>query len=185
MIYTTEELNRTTGDLRIIDLGNWVTVTELGKRYGLGAKKIRSVLHHLGMLKSESGRFRLTTRAVQLGLGKRHDKPKKHQYPFDVISPLGQKVIAQNLGWVMEDMDEEKQSKPQLQAASQALKTFKDQRQSQMTTQMEVCWMRDHFPDFTQDEIAGLIDAPQSLVNRYAKTQAKQRDFHQRRKAAG
>jgi hypothetical protein len=43
--------------------------------------------------------------------------------------------------------------------------------------------MRDHFPDLTQDEIAGLIDAPQSLVNRYAMNQAKQRAFHQRRKA--
>ncbi len=48
---------------------------------------------------------------------------------------------------------------------------------------MEVCWLRDHFPDLTQDEIAGLIDVPQSLVSRYAKTQAKQRDFNQRQKA--
>jgi hypothetical protein len=53
MIYTTEQLDRTTGDLIVVDLGNWITVTELGKQYGLGEKKIRSVLHHLGMLREE------------------------------------------------------------------------------------------------------------------------------------
>jgi hypothetical protein len=136
------------------------------------------------MLQSERKRLRLTPKAVALGYGKRHDNPKKIKHPFDVISPLGQKIIAENLGWVMEDMDQEKRSKPQFQVASQALATFKGKRQSEMTTQMEVCWMRDHFPDLTQDEIAGLLDTPQSLVNRYAKTQARQRDFHQRRKAA-
>jgi hypothetical protein len=185
MIYTTEQLDRTTGDLCIVNLGNWITVTELGKQYGLGERKIRSVLHHLGMLKPEKGRFRLTARAVQLGLGKRHDKPKKHQYPFDVISPLGQKIIAENWDLVVADFEQEKQSKPILREASLALARFKQGRCSEITTQMEVCWLHDHFAKLTQDEIAGLIDSPQSLVNRYAKTQAKQRHFHQRRKAAG
>jgi hypothetical protein len=184
MLYTTEQLDRTTGDLIIVDLGNWITVTELGKQYGLGEKKIRSVLHNLGMLRSEGGRFRLTAKAVQLGLGKRHDKPKKHRYPFDVISPLGQKIIAENWDWVVADLDQEKQSKPLLREAIEALTRFKQGRRSEVTTQMGVCWLRDHFTDLTQDEIAGLVDAPQSLVNRYATTQAKQRDFHQRRKAA-
>jgi hypothetical protein len=184
MLYTAELLDRSTGDLRIVDLGNWITVTEFGQRYGIGPKKVRSVLHHLGMLQTEGKRLRLTPKAVALGYGRRHDFPQKQKYPFDVISPLGQKVIAQNLGWVMEDMDQDKRSKPQLQVASQALESFKVQRLREMTTQMEVCWMRDHFPELTQDEIAGLIDAPQSLVNRYATTEARQRDFHQRRKAA-
>jgi hypothetical protein len=184
MLYTAEQLDRTTGDLIVVDLGNWITVTELGKQYGLGEKKIRSVLHHLGMLRSEGGRFRLTAKAVQLGLGKRHDKPKKHRYPFDVISPLGQKIIAENWDWVGADLEQEKQSKPLRLEASQALESFKGQRLREMTTQMEVCWMRDHFPELTQDEIASLIDTPQSLVNRYGKAQGKQRDFHQRRKAA-
>ena len=184
MEYTSEVLDRANGDLKIITLGNWITVTELGKEHGLGSRKIRSILHHLGMLQPEKKRLRLTLKAVALGYGKRHDNPKKIKHPFDVISPLGQKVIAENVGWVMEDMDHEKRSKPQLLIASQILEGFKGNRQGEMTTQMEVCWMRDHFPDLTQDEIAGLIDTPQSLVNRYAKTQAKHRDFHQRRKAA-
>ena len=47
---------------------------------------------------------------------------------------------------------------------------------------MEVCWLLDHFPKLKQDDIATLLDVAPSLVNRYATTQAKQRDFHQRRK---
>jgi hypothetical protein len=184
MQYTTEAINRTTGDLRIVDLGNWVTVTELGQHYGVGPQKIRSILYHLGMLTPEGGRFRLTPKAVQQGFGKRHDRPKKHKYPFDVISPLGQKVIAESWGWVVTDLKKEKQSKPHLQEAAEALAAFKKGRRSEMTTQMAVCWMRDHFPKLQQDEIATLLDVAPSLVNRYAKTQAKQRDFHQRSKAA-
>jgi hypothetical protein len=46
-----------------------------------------------------------------------------------------------------------------------------------MITQMEVCWMRDHFPHLTQDEIATLVDIPWSLVIRYAKLQEKQREY--------
>lgn len=177
MLYTTEELDRTTGDLRVVNLGNWITVTELGKQHGLGARKIRSILYHMGMLQSEKGRLRLSPRAVRLGLGKRHDNPKRFKYPFDVISPLGQRIVAENWHWVAADLHKEKRSKPILREASEALATFKKGRRDQTTSQTEVCWLRDHYPSLTQDEIATLIDAPQSLVNRYARLQEKQRNF--------
>jgi hypothetical protein len=51
MLYTNETVDRTTGDLRIVNMGNWVTVTELGQHYGLGPRKIRSLLYHMGMLR--------------------------------------------------------------------------------------------------------------------------------------
>ena len=184
MQYTNETLDRTTGDLRIVDMGNWVTLTELGQHYGVGSRKIRSLLFHMGMLGSEGGRFRLTPKAVQQGLGKRHDNPKKIKHPFDVISPLGQKVFAENWAWIAADLEGEKRSKPILREASKTLEGFKKGRLSEMTTQMEVCWLLDQFPKFQQDEIATLLEVAPSLVNRYAKTQAKQRDFHKRRKAA-
>jgi len=126
----------------------------------------------------------VTPHAVQQGLGKRHDNPKKIKYPFDVISPLGQKIIAENWAWVLTDLEGEKRSNPQIQVASEALTTFKKARRSEMTTQMDVCWLLDHFPRLKQDDVATLLDVAPSLVNRYAKTQAKQRDFHQRQKAA-
>jgi hypothetical protein len=135
------------------------------------------------MLRSEGGRFRLTPHAVQQGFGKRHDNPTKIKHPFDVISPLGQKIIAENWAWIAADLEGEKRSNPQIQVASEALKAFKKGRQSEMTTQMEVCWLLDHFPKLKQDDIAILLDVAPSLVNCYAKTQAKQREFHQRRRA--
>jgi hypothetical protein len=184
MQYTNETLDRTTGDLRIVDMGNWVTVTELGQHYGVGPRKIRSLLHHMGMLKSEGGRFRLTPTAVQQGFGKRHDNPTKIKHPFDVISPLGQKVIAENWTWVAADLEGEKRSNTEIQIASEALSTFKKGRRSEMTVQMEVCWLLDHFPKLKQDEIATLLDVAPSLVNRYANLQEKQRDFHRRQKAS-
>ena len=67
--------------------------------------------------------------------------------------------------------------KPILREASEALARFKEGRRSEMTTQMEVCWLRDHFPTLTQDESATLIDIPQSLVSRYGRLQESQRKF--------
>jgi len=78
----------------------------------------------------------------------------------------------------------EKRSKPILRKASKALESFKKGRQGEMITQMEACWLLDYFLTLKQDEIGGLVDAPQLLVNRYATTQAKQWDFHQPRRAA-
>jgi hypothetical protein len=177
MLYTAELLDRSSGDLRIVDLGNWFTVTELGQRYGLGPKKICSVLHHPEMLQTEGKRLRLTRKAVELGYGRRHDFPKKHKYPFDVISPLGQRVIAENWEWLLADMAEEEHSKAILWEASEAMASFKESRRSEMTTQMEVCWLRDHFPNLTQVEMATLLDIPQSLVDRYVKLQARQQAY--------
>ena len=79
-------------------------------------------------------------------------------------------------------LEQEKQSKPILRDASEALATFKQGRRSDMATQMEVCWLRDHFRTLIQDEIASLIDIPQSLVNRYGKLQEKQRDYVRRQR---
>ncbi|WP_404292414.1 hypothetical protein ACD578_08950 [Microvirga sp. RSM25] len=182
MLYTAEQLDRSTGDLRIVDLGNWITVTEFGQQYGLGPKKIRSALHHLGMLQVEGKRLRLTSKAVALGYGRRHDFPKKHRHPFDVISPLGQKVIAENWERLIADMAEEKAGKPILKEASAALESFKKGRLGEVTTQMQVCWLRDHFHILTQEEIAALIDTPRPLVNRYVKLQEKQREYAKRQR---
>ena len=97
-----------------------------------------------------------------------------------MISPLGQKIIAESWDWVVADLEQEKQSKPLLREASEALKRFKEERRGGLTSQMEVCWLRDHFPTLTQYEIATLIEIPQSLVNRYARLQESQRKFGKR-----
>jgi hypothetical protein len=78
---------------------------------------------------------------------------------------------------VAADLQHEKRSKPILREASEVIAAFTKGRVSEVTTQMQVCWLRDHFPSLTQDEVASLIDIPQSLVNRYGRLQSKQREY--------
>jgi hypothetical protein len=85
-------------------------------------------------------------------------------------SRLSQKIIAENWRWVA-PLERVGQAKPILREVSEAMASFTDGCRIEMTTQMEVCWMRDHFPKLTHEEIATLIDAPHSLVNCYAKRQ--------------
>ena len=94
MLYTQEALDRTTGHLVQVSLGDWITVTELGQRYGVSPRQARAILHHMGLLQPERGRYRLPRQAVEKGLGLRHDRPRSG-HPFDVISPLGQQLIAE------------------------------------------------------------------------------------------
>jgi predicted XRE-type DNA-binding protein len=183
--YTTEILGRSTGDLKDVSLGDWITITELGERYGVGSKKIRSILHHLGLLQSKGkhGRYRLTPHAVELELGKRIDKPKKSKWPFDVISPEGQRLIAAVWDETVADLERERLSDPIVHTADAALQTFKAQRASSLETQQEVCWLLDHFDTLTFQQIADLLGVQRPLVSRYASLQKEQREFHSRRMA--
>ncbi|MBM1172152.1 hypothetical protein [Microvirga arabica] len=186
MHYTTEVLDRSTGDLKEVSLGNWITVTELGERYGVGNKKVRSILHHMGLLQSEGkhGRYRLTANAVEQGLGIRHDKPKKSKYPFDVIGPEGQRLIA--LAWdeAVTDLERERLNDPQARSADAALQEFQALLPSPMTTQEEVCWLTSRFPDLTYQQIADLLGVQRPLVSRYANLQKKQIAFRASQKVS-
>jgi predicted XRE-type DNA-binding protein len=187
MHYTTEVLDRATGELEEVSLGDWITVTELGEQYGVGRKNVRSILHHMGLLQSEGqhGRFRLTPHAVQQGLGKRIDKSKRSKYPFDVLSPEGQKLIASVWQETVNDLERERLSDPLVQSADAALQAFKSQHVTDMKTQEEVCWLTQRFPDLTYQQIANLLGVERPLVSRYANLQRKQLEFRSRRKASG
>jgi hypothetical protein len=181
--YVTEELDRSTGDLVAISLGDWITVTELGESYGVGPKQVRAILHHLGMLQSESGRYRLSPRAVEQGFGKRIEASKSRKYPFDVISPLGQTIIGQEWHYVLADLEAERTANSQVKGAGEALASFKQHRSSELTTQQEVCWLLDHFPDLLLEEIAVVLPVTRSLVSRYAKLRSRQLDYAKRLRA--
>lgn len=185
MNYTAEVLDRTTGDLKEVSLGDWITVTELGEQYGVGSKKVRSILHHMGLLQSEGqhGRYRLTLHAVEQGLGKRIDKAKNSKWPFDVISPEGQRLIALVWRETVTDFERERLSEPIVRSADAALQAFKAQRSSALETQQEVCWLLDHYRDLSLQQIADLLGVQRPLVSRYANLREKQREFHRRQKA--
>jgi hypothetical protein len=186
MYYTTEVLERATGDLKEVSLGEWITVTELGTQYGVGNRKVRSVLHHMGFLQSEGqhGRYRLTPHAVEQGLGIRHDRPKRSKWPFDVISPKGQELIALIWDKTISDLECERLSDPLVRSADTALQEFKAQSPTPMKTQQEVCWLTNRFPGLTYQQIADLLGVQRPLVSRYANLQKKQIAFRERQKAS-
>ena len=125
-----------------ISLGNWVTVTELGKEYGIGARRVREVLHHIGVLGPEGphGRYRLSKGAVQRGLGKRFEAVGKRKYPFDVLSPEAQALIAQEWERAIQELAAEKNSSERTRAALRHFTEFQERRPSELQTQEQVHW---------------------------------------------
>lgn len=183
-MYSAEVLDRVTGDLVEVNKGHWITVTELGEAYGVGRRKVRAVLHHMGLLQSEGrhGRYRLAPFAVEHGFGKRIDKPKRSKYPFDVISPEGQRLI--RIAWddTLADMDAELANKADRRIAHEALKAFQSKRSRNLEAQEEVCWLRDHHSSLLNRDIALIVGVSEQLVGRYVATQNKQRaDAQQKR----
>ncbi|MCF6114137.1 hypothetical protein [Mesorhizobium muleiense] len=184
MEYTTEVLDRTTGDLKTISLGNWVSVTEYGVLKGVGSRQVRAILSHLGLLQeqlevSKSGtsrvaRRRLTDEAVKAGLGKRVYPKKAGTYPFDVLSPKGQEWIDQRWDDAVQTMAVETASSPMVKAAKECLDTFKASRRLEMTPQMEVCFLSDHFPDLLQVDMCRITGASPRMVSLHVNTRADQ-----------
>jgi hypothetical protein len=184
MEYTTELLDRTTGDLDTVSLGNWVTVTEYGATKGVGRRQIRAILSHLGLLQeqlevSKSGtsrvaRRRLTDEAVKAGLGKRVYPKKAGTFPFDVLSPKGQEWIDQRWQDAVETMAAETASSPIVAAAKECLDSFKASRRLEMTPQMEVCFLSDHFPNLPQVDMCRITGASPRMVSLHVNTRADQ-----------
>jgi len=176
MEYKREILDRATGHLIEVSVGDWITVTELGQRYEISEKKTRAVLHHIGLLAPEEGRYRLTRCAVEKGLGMRHDRPRKSKYPFDVISPKGQRLIEQVWSEAYDDYEAERRGDAQIAEALSALDAFRRYRCS-TTTQEEVCWVLDHFPRLSLQQVASIVEVDRALVSRYAKRRANDRGY--------
>jgi hypothetical protein len=178
MQYTSTVLDRRTGELVSVDLGDFLTVTELGATLGLSPRKTRKVLHVLGLVEPEGGRgnYRLTRDAVNKGYGKRHDRPKHGKYPFDVLSPAGQKLVADGLDVALAQLEDRRVPKAQeLRWSLEAYQAWRRaEKLSAMTLQMEVCWLADHFrmqhlrrsslPPMVRRGWSGTISASAALI---------------------
>lgn len=178
MEYIAEVLDRTTGDLKLVSLGDWITVTEYGERKGVGPRQVRAILTHIGLLQEEieastSGtarvvRRRLTQEAVDKGLGKRIFPTKKASYPFDVLSPEGQAWVDARWDGAIRIISSAVASSPIAKEARACLEIFRARRRSELTSQMEVCFLLDHFPDLSQVDIVRVTGVSAGLVSRYA-----------------
>ncbi|TPJ72446.1 hypothetical protein [Mesorhizobium sp. B2-6-2] len=177
MQYTTEVLDRTSGDLKLVSLGDWITVTEYGERKGVGPRQVRAVLAHIGLLREEteapiSGkakvvRRRLTHEAVEQGLGKRIYPAKKGSYPFDVLSPAGQAWVDARWNDGVATISSAVASNPLADEAKACLEKFRAMRRSELTSQMVVCFLLDHFPDLLQVDISRITGVSERMVSRY------------------
>ncbi|MBA1157937.1 hypothetical protein [Microvirga mediterraneensis] len=176
MLYTVETLDRSTGVLAPIN-GDWVTVTELGHRYNVGSRKVRVILHHMGLLQREGERYRLSHTFVRKGYGLRHDKPRSG-YPFDVISPLGQELVAQAWDIAFQDCEADLRADAQVDTARAALEAYKTNRLEPLAASAEALWLLDHFPKLTHERVGEIIGVTQQLVSRYAKQRTKKRASH-------
>ena len=164
--YHQEVLDRATGRLETNSIGEWITVTELGQRHGVGKKTTRAVLHHMGVLAQEGRRYRLPYHLVQAGIGLRHDNPKSG-YPFDVISPEGQRLIASVWCETVEDYETECRKDTEVPVIRASLAAFKATRLCPMDTRQEVYWVLDHFPDALLQTVALALEISPALVSRH------------------
>jgi hypothetical protein len=123
---------------------------------------------------SRVARRRLTDEAVNAGLGKRNYPKKAGTLPFDVLSPKGQEWIDQRWDDAVQTMASETASNPMVTTAKDCLDKFKASRRSDMTPQMEVCFLSDHFPDLLQVDICRITGASPRMVSLHVNTRADQ-----------
>ncbi|MBP1060016.1 hypothetical protein JOE51_001483 [Bradyrhizobium japonicum] len=179
MLYVQETLDRQTGLLATNTLGEYLTVTELGKQYQVGPKRVRVILHHMGVLAAEGRRYRLPRAFVERGLGFRHDNPRSEQ-PFDVLSPKCQAVIAEAWNDTVADLDSE--ATLPVRRAKAALDTFRPTRRRALETQEAVSWLCDHYPRLLHRQIADILGVTPQLVSKFTKLRAKQKQINIARK---
>ena len=178
MNYQSEVLDRRTGELVRVDLGEWVTFTELGRAHDLGPRQVRQVLRHLKWVYAPvslaRSAYRFTPEAIEAGLGKHITKSKSGR-PFDVVSPVGQSLFAKNLSSALKALSNRETTK--VIEARDALTEFKALRldKSQWTTPMEVSWLAFARPSLSQDDIAQVLGISKQLVSSHLSKQAEMR----------
>jgi predicted XRE-type DNA-binding protein len=177
--YTVHRLDRKSGALTTVSLSDWIAITELGLRYKVSSRKVWVILRELKFVyipgADPKAVHRISPWAIEAGYGLLHDPRKGIKHAFDVISPAGQAWIDERWADAVAVV-EARASGSKLQAPRSELKTFQTSRsRSEMSVQVQVCWLADHFAALTQDEMALLLDVSQPIVSRYMNTRADQR----------
>tara|TARA_R110002074_G_scaffold402322_1_gene606919 strand:+ start:3329 stop:3883 length:555 start_codon:yes stop_codon:yes gene_type:complete len=178
MNYQSEVLDRRTGELLRVNIGEWVTFTELGQAYDLGARKVRQIMRHLqwvyAPVSSSRSAYRFTPESLEAGLGKHITKSRSGR-PFDVVSPFGQEQFLRYLPSALEALGRRETSN--IVEARDALVVFKENRldRSHWTTPIEVSWLAYARPNLSQDDIAQALSISKQLVSSHLRKQAAMR----------
>lgn len=173
--YTTEIFDRTTGEVVALDLGRWMTLTEFTTLMGVGIREGRAVLAEIGLIHREGNRYRLGSSHERAGLGRRL-RGRASRYPFDALSPSGQAYARERWAAAHAAVVHRRKSTPAIVRAGEALEAFRARRAAPMTTQMEVCWLLDHFPSLSTREIAGFLTVTEAIVFKWSAIRSRQRE---------
>lgn len=177
MRYQMTTCDQWTGELVDVDMGDWITVTEFGKRMGVGPRRVRHILHHAGMLRPEGrhGRFRIPRSLIAKGFGKGIEKPASGR-PFDVLSPAAVAVLAREWPTLVSDYDHERGKFDEIVAAREALASAEGaQTEQRLGTKARIWWVRDSFPDLNHEQIGAVVGVQQPRVSKVLKARDEQR----------
>ena len=176
MHYTSEILDRKTGELVSIDKGHWITMEELSVALGIGRRQLATVLHQMNFLQVEgtgrNTRNRIRDWVIAKGYGKRNRR-KSDEMPFDVLSSEGVRWIAER--WEDAKKAVEEKSSGPAKEAGEALREFQKHRSDPMGGQKEIHWLADHFPHLTHDQMAQALSLSRQLVTRFMRIRSEQR----------
>lgn len=170
MIYTQDILDRKTGELISVSAGDWITIRELADFLSYGHRQTIVILREMGFLQLEgtgkNSRHRVADWLMLKGWAKRHYSKADH-YPFDVIN-------TDAVFWVIDRWEQAKAAYLEttytagVEEAQKALQAFQiDRGRRDMSVQMQVCWLVDHFPELTQTMIAGVVAVTQQVVSKF------------------
>jgi hypothetical protein len=167
MEYVQDVLNRKTGKLDRTSLGDWITITELGERYGLGNRQTRTILREMGFLVVEGAdriaRHRLATWVTERGWGRRLRPVGR--FPFDVVGPDAQCWIDEH--WAAAEKKAGDLSVLGQQARDHLSEFMAGRRKASRTPMMMVTWLCDHYPGLSQSEKGRIVGISQQLVSRF------------------
>lgn len=177
MEYFNEQLDRATGDLFTVSMGDWVTVTELGQLFNTGPRRTRTILRHLGVLQVEGAanhqRHRLASWVVNKKWGKRIEPKLKPGVPFDTIGPELRAWIGER--WAEAEDAINKTATKNAEGAAKAMNAYMAERQRDLDVVEGVSWLAYYFPDLTQDDIALVLSVTRQLVSKYQRIAEAQR----------
>lgn len=174
--YVLETTDPHTGEVISFDLGVSMTLTEFTDSMGVPMRLGRSILVEMGLLQSEGGRLRLKPGHQAAGLGMRL-RQRGGRFPFDVLSPAGQAWASERWSSAKVAVEDRRGG-----AAGEALSSYRQWQGETLTTQMEVCWLLDHFPELTTREIAGVLSVSESIVKKWSALRSRQREHGERLK---
>lgn len=148
----------------------WPTVKEIGRRHGVGPRQVRKILEHMGLLERQGpdGQRFLTTEAIKQGLG-RHITWGV-EWPFDVISPLGETVIAGRWDTAVAGLAARERHDLVVLKIAAALEALEEQTGQSPTNREAVNWVMGHLAKAlkpTRVQIALALGITPQLVGRY------------------